>query len=336
MQNFNEGQEIIYQDLNKISSRMQRFIFDKVLFELMGRNNQGFFQDSFQVSRVGNNEVSVKSGLGFQLNQDQSFDPDMKPISLDSNTSVVIPTANPTDDRIDLIVVQSRLIDGQTESRKFKDAFTDSITSNSAVISKEWGSDIQVVQGTPAASPVKPAVPSGYIEIASVLVEAANGVTQSSNITDERITLPISGFSGGTGNQEYVAVVGDTGELGVTHETLKAALDDPAISSGAKILVTRNETIGTTPEVTKNDIEIVFKPNITFIKGAATKGIIINADGVSLTGARFQDFSTSGDIAIEISSSRKFNIVTRCRFLNCDDTISGATGKNITQQNIEE
>lgn len=335
-QNFNDGQEVIYQDLNKISSRMERLIFDKVIYELIGRSNQGFFQDSFIVTRVSNTEVNVKAGLGFQYTIGSSPEPDMRPLALDANSSQIIAAANPTDDRIDLIVVKAELVDGVSESRKFKDAFTDQISTQSMVVEKIWGSSFVIVAGTPAGVPVAPAVPAGYVLLCEILVEAANGIVSASNITDKRVLLPLAGFAGGSGSSDYDAVIGDTSILGVTHETLKAALDDAAVPSGSKILVTRNETIGTTPEVTKDNIEIVFKPNITFIKGAAILGLKINANGVKVSGARFQDFSTGGDIAIQIVTAKKFNVIELCRFLNCSDTITGAIGQNITSNNIEE
>ena len=250
-QNFNDGQEIIYQDLNKIPSRFQRLIFDKIVYEMIGRNNQGFFQDSISVTRISNTEVNIKSGLGFQFENVSNSEPTMRPMVLESNLSQIIPTANPTNDRIDIISAKAVLIDGETENRKFKDAFTDSITSESAVVEKLWSIEIVVTSGTPDVAPVAPSVPAGYIQLCEILVEAANGIVAEANVTDKRNLLPLAGFSGTTGSNEYDAVVGDTSLLGVSHETLKAALDDPSILAGSKILVTRNESVGSTPVIQK-------------------------------------------------------------------------------------
>lgn len=336
MQNFNDGQEIIHEDLNKVSTRLEKFMLDKVLYELIGRTNEGFFQDSMKVTRVSNNELSVKAGMGFQYLVDDIFLPNMKPMFLSANLSVIVPTANPTNDRIDILVIKAELVNGSSESRKYKDAFTNDITNQSTVVTKEWVGTVQIVSGVADPAPVAPAIPAGYVKISEVLVEAANGVTSEVNLTDFRVLLPLAGTVGITGVIEYDAVIGDTNDLGVSHETLKAALDDPAILSGAKILVTRNESIGTTPEVTKDNLEIVFKPNVTFTKGGAVKGLIINADGVTLSGARFTEFSTVSDTAIEITGTKKFNVIEKCRFLNCDSQITGLVGKNISTNNIEE
>ena len=335
-QNFNDGQEIIYQDLNKINSRTERLVFDKVLFELIGRSQEGFFQDSFKVSRISNTSVSVSSGLGFQLNATDDYEPDMKPIVLDANSTQIIPTANPTDDRIDLIVVKSELVNGASETRKFKDAFTELISNQSMLVNKLWSASFQVVSGTPDPSPVKPSVPAGYIELAEILVEAANGVVSESNVTDSRELLPLAASVGATGSREWDAVVGDSSLLGVTHETLKAALDDSGILAGSKILVLRDETISNTPSIDKNDIELVFKPGVTFTKGTSLKGLIVNANGCRVKGARFADFSTGGDIGIEIAAGKVYNFVNENRFSNCDTSISGVVGNNVVTNNIEE
>ena len=101
--NFEDGRELIYQDFNRITSRVERFVLDSLIYEILGRASEGFFQDSFQVSRVSNNEVTVKSGFGLQLNATDSWEPDRKPLLLGSNSSQNIPTADPSNDRIDLI-----------------------------------------------------------------------------------------------------------------------------------------------------------------------------------------------------------------------------------------
>lgn len=330
--NFEDGRELIYQDFNKISSRMERFILDSLVYEILGRQSEGFFQDSFQVSRVSNNEVSVKAGFGLQNNPTDSSEPDRKPLILAANSSQIIPTADPTNDRIDLICVAAELVDGDTESRKFKDAFTSDITTGTSIVTKRWQAAIQIVQGIPAASPTEPTVPSGYIKVASVLVDAINGVTTAGNITDSRNILPLAGFSGTTGSNEYDAVVGDTSILGVSHSTLKAALDDANVLAGSKILVTRDESVANIPEIAKDNIEIVFKSGVTLSDGGSGTGLSINADGVRIKGGRFSGF-TSG---IVIQATKQYNYIENVRFAGVATPLSGVTGKNYQSGSIEE
>ena len=91
------------------------------------------------------------------------------------NASQVLPIAasDPTNDRIDIVVL-----------RVYDDTFDSS--------GNEYA-DLEVIQGTPAASPSPPAVPSSAVKLAEVLV--GNGVTQIVNgdITDTRYEAPARG-----------------------------------------------------------------------------------------------------------------------------------------------
>lgn len=86
--------------------------------------------------------------------------------SSNATEAVVIPTAPPSNPRIDLIVcqVRSNELDGGPNN--------------------DWL--FQVVTGTPAASPVPPAVPARAVEIAQVLVPAGSVSVIAGNITDIR------------------------------------------------------------------------------------------------------------------------------------------------------
>ena len=83
----------------------------------------------------------------------------------DATTTLTVTTADPTNPRIDRVVVT-------VQDAYYSGAFNDVI--------------FQVVAGTPAGSPVAPATPANSISLATILVGA--GVTQinSGNITDTR------------------------------------------------------------------------------------------------------------------------------------------------------
>lgn len=90
-----------------------------------------------------------------------------------ATVTLTISASDPTNDRIDVVVL-----------RVYDDTFDSSGLDES---------DIEVVQGTPAASPSAPAVPSGALKLAEV--EVGNGVTAitNANITDFRIEAPTRG-----------------------------------------------------------------------------------------------------------------------------------------------
>jgi hypothetical protein len=222
--------EIASEDVSNIPAQVERLMFDKILSAMLGGNNDGFFQDGLKISRVSTTEVTVKAGVGFINEVGAEPEPDVKPVLLNSNASQIIPTADPTNDRIDLIVAKAILVDGLTATRKFKNFSTSVISSATAVISKYWQVEILVVTGTPSATPAVPAVPAGYRNLAEVLITAGTGLASEGDIADKRSLLPLAGSVGATGGREWDAVVGDTSQLGFTHETLKAVFDDPSFS----------------------------------------------------------------------------------------------------------
>lgn len=101
----------------------------------------------------------------------------------DGTTTLTVTTADPTNPRIDLVCATVR-------DAYYSGAFNDVI--------------FQVIAGTPAGSPVAPALPANSISLATIAVGA--GVTQinTANITDTRVAvtsnLDISSLPSQSGN----------------------------------------------------------------------------------------------------------------------------------------
>ena len=103
----------------------------------------------------------------------------------DASVTLTITTADPTDPRIDRVVMT------------VNDAYYTGSTNNVV---------LQVIAGTPAGSPVAPATPANSISLATVAVGAAVLSISSGNIIDTRVevttNLPvgdITGVTAGTG-----------------------------------------------------------------------------------------------------------------------------------------
>lgn len=191
---FSDGQEVIFEDYNGLSRGLQRELYDRLAYEMLQRTTDAFFGTSFEPQFASATSITILKGLGFQEDATQtSPEPTVRPLYLAADTPVAIPAADASNDRIDLIVSRNALVDEITENRKFKDAIDETISTQSFVIQKDWQAELLVVQGTPAASPVKPAVPSGYIEVCEVLVSAVTGVAGAGAITDSRASLPVGG-----------------------------------------------------------------------------------------------------------------------------------------------
>lgn len=190
----NDGQELIYQDLNKLSARLERELYDRVWYEMLQRAQNGFFQDGLVVGYVGPATLSVNAGLGFQTDNTQvDPEPTKRPLYNATSSNVALSPADPSLDRIDIICVQASRGNSVTETRNYKDPSSGAITAQSMVTETDWQAAFQVVAGTPNASPAVPATPSGWIKLAEVRVHAVSGVTGSGDITDKRTKLPVGG-----------------------------------------------------------------------------------------------------------------------------------------------
>jgi hypothetical protein len=117
----------------------------------------------------------------------------------DALTTLTVTTADPTNPRIDRVVVTVR-------DAYYSGAFNDVI--------------FQVLAGTPAGSPTAPAIPANSISLATIAVAAAATSITSANITDTRedvtTNLPAPQLNFGVNTQTgttYTTVIGDNGKL---------------------------------------------------------------------------------------------------------------------------
>ena len=194
LRNFEDGAEIVIEDFNSVPKAIMREFYDRVIYELMQRAEDAFFGDGFTPAFASANSISVKKGLGFQTDLTQaSPEPQRRPLFLGADANVLISAPDSVNDRIDVVCVKAALVDELTGSRKVKDAISNVISNQTLVVQKDWEAEILVVEGAPNVAPVAPAVPSGYLAIAEVLVSAAIGISGAGDVTDVRDLLPLGG-----------------------------------------------------------------------------------------------------------------------------------------------
>lgn len=328
-QNFSTGMEILHSDLNDLQSRGQRFLFDKIIYELIGRKSDGFFQGGAKVTYKDADEVRIKAGLGFMTVAGvDDKTPSKQPIYFPADMDVQLTAAHATLPRIDIICVKSLLDDMEEELRRYKEEFVDTIFTETFVISKEWQNDVSVVAGVANAVPVVPATPAGYIKLAEVYVTAVTGVANQAAITDKRTLLPFISqpVYGG-----YDAVVGSSSFC--THATLNEVMADQNVALLKNILVLDHPALTASQVISQGNLRIEFRRGAKIIAGAYTgTGISINADSVELLGAKFENMT----IGVQVEATKKNNIVNRCRFLACtsdivDNGINSELSSNLTE-----
>lgn len=193
-QNFNDGQEIIFNDLKKIGSHAEKTLFDRVIFELIQRAENAFFDDGLKVAFLSSTQVRVNNGLGFQTDATVAQQEPQKRLLFRAATvdlTIIPPDASL--DRIDIVVIKHNRATSNTETRKFKDEITEVVSDQSLVTETDWQADLQIVAGVPDAAPVAPAIPAGFIKISEVTVTAVTGIAGAGAVTDERTILPVGG-----------------------------------------------------------------------------------------------------------------------------------------------
>lgn len=183
----------------------------------------GFFGDDCLVEHVSAMNVRVKPGFGLQVvTPADNYSPSFQPVVVESNTTQAISTADATRPRIDVIAIKASTTDTESASRNTYgggSSMVNTIRKPSALIS--------YTAGTPAAIPVAPSTPGGYIKIAEITV-AAGATTVSGQIRDCRPLLRFdpamvlaeppseysTNFVPGSGNELLASVIG-TGSIRV-------------------------------------------------------------------------------------------------------------------------
>lgn len=143
---------------------------DRRALELLAAGAYGVFHlADLKVTANGTPNMTVNVAAGRALVKGtQQATQALYHVDSDSIVNKAIAAADPTNPRIDVVVA------------RVKDA-------EQGVAGNVWA--LEVVTGTPAASPVAPSIPADSLKLAHVAVAAAASSVTSGNITDKRFTV---------------------------------------------------------------------------------------------------------------------------------------------------
>lgn len=121
--------------------------------------------NDFKITEYSGMTVSASAGSAYVAGTSGSFAGTTYHVATNASATVTVPTADVVNDRIDLIVLQ-------LDEPAWEGA------------APYWSIDL--VQGTPAASPVEPSLPANSLKLASIYVNDTVSFIQNSDITDAR------------------------------------------------------------------------------------------------------------------------------------------------------
>jgi hypothetical protein len=217
---FNDGQEINYNDFNAIGAAIEREMYDRFCKWLVFGTTDAFFGDSFLAVYASATSVTVTPGLGLQLDSAQTTpEPTVRPMYLGSSVVKTITSPDSSNPRWDLLCVKADRIVELTGTRRFKNASSGAITDETMDLQTDWEAAFTIVAGTPAGSPAKPSTPSGYIRIAELYVNAGTGMSGANDVDDTRAIMPI-------GADATMSTLGYANITAASSRTIRAIMAD--------------------------------------------------------------------------------------------------------------
>lgn len=149
-----------------------------------------FIGQGFKAEAGAGSTVTLSAGMALwhDAAEGDDFTGQLKPVFNGAELELDMATNSDAsgDDRIDLIAVKPVLEAENEQTVKRKNPATGDIGDDDLNQQKRWTFEWQVVEGAPAAAPVAPATPAGFVAVAEVLRTNGDAGVAASDITDKR------------------------------------------------------------------------------------------------------------------------------------------------------
>jgi len=179
----------IYQSISRTDlNDMSKNIVDTVFKEL-----NRYVVNGGQALLTSDSIVSQDTGTNYQTKVAAFWGMDENGVILINPAEETLSHSTPsTNPRVDIIEAQFQYTDQASESRPIIDPVTGAVSSQTVYTEQALDVDIQVTEGSEAASPVAPSKTSGWTKIAEVYVDTSGGIADADitninsadNITD--------------------------------------------------------------------------------------------------------------------------------------------------------
>jgi hypothetical protein len=193
----------------------------------------------------------------------------------------------------------------------------------------------------------------GNPDFANRVVEPSTAKKQAAWLDDERPPAPIANWLWYIHDQwikyfesvtdaegtKYDVIIGSG--PAATHGTLQAAVNDGLLGTDLVVRIDDNYTVNTAISLTKARWRIDFRPGVVYSKGAATKCLSLEAEGIVINHGRLTGWTGGGDAAIAQNAAAEYCTVFNTRFgvgttLEVDQTLVPAGKKGPVTATITE
>lgn len=214
---FNDGEGLVYSDLNDIQRFAAARLFNQVVIASFAAGNAATSLDpdigsnlaaaisapmvfalhggaGFVIPGVGARTTTVRAGTIMTYDSTVTAGSDMayKPYTLTDTEFTLTHDVGDANPRIDLIEIKIDETDGTLTARDFQDAVTLGVTSTLTAKRRQGVLTAQIKKGTAAATPTYPSPTAGYSVLGAVYVPALhNAVFTTDHIRDQRFPLGV-------------------------------------------------------------------------------------------------------------------------------------------------